>query len=91
MVQQIAGEPNMLASSNGDIIIVGNLRRLWLHKVEQADLHLACLSLQLALVELQTLVLPSIESIKSRLEQRYTLERGPTPLERLDFITNISR
>lgn len=50
-----------------------------------------CLTLQVALVELQTLVLPSIESLKSRLEQRYTLERGPTPLERLDFITNISR
>eukprot|EP00879_Flechtneria_rotunda_P004696 GHRR01004960.1.p1 GENE.GHRR01004960.1~~GHRR01004960.1.p1 ORF type:complete len:884 (+),score=323.86 GHRR01004960.1:843-3494(+) len=44
-----------------------------------------------ALAELQSLVIPNIEAIKSRLEERYRLSRGPTPLERLDFLTKISR
>eukprot|EP00775_Hariotina_reticulata_P008232 gene8232-8422_t len=37
------------------------------------------------------IVLPSIDNMRQVLEQRHRLSRGPTPLERLDFITHISR
>jgi hypothetical protein len=49
------------------------------------------MTLQLALEELQRRVLPSVEALKAALEQRHKLSRGPTPLERLDWITGISR
>lgn len=44
-----------------------------------------------ALDELQRRVLPSVEALKASLEARHRLSRGPTPLERLDWITSISR
>jgi hypothetical protein len=46
---------------------------------------------QLALVELQHRVLPSVEGLKAALEALHRLSRGPTPLERLDWLTSISR
>lgn len=46
---------------------------------------------QVALDELQRRVLPSVEALKASLEARHRLSRGPTPLERLDWITSISR
>jgi hypothetical protein len=46
---------------------------------------------QVALVQLQRIVLPSIDNMRQVLEQKQRLARGPTPLERLDFITHISR
>lgn len=49
------------------------------------------LAVQLALVELQQRVLPSVEALKSSLEERHRLVRGPTPIERLDFITTMAR
>ncbi|KAF8068396.1 hypothetical protein HT031_002085 [Scenedesmus sp. PABB004] len=44
-----------------------------------------------ALAELQRAALPSVAALKSGLEARARLVRGPTPLERLDFITTWSR
>jgi len=46
---------------------------------------------QLAMMELQRIVLPGVEQMRHVLEQKHRLARGPTPLERLDFITRISR
>lgn len=51
-----------------------------------------CLSvLQVALRDLQPLIDPSLTSLKHRLEERVRLSRGPTPLERLDFLTSMAR
>lgn len=41
--------------------------------------------------ELQPLIEPSLVALKSRLEERLRLSRGPTLLERLDFITRLAR
>jgi len=47
--------------------------------------------LQAALRELQPLIDPSLVALKGRLEERIKLSRGPTPLERLDFLTYMAR
>lgn len=45
----------------------------------------------MAVRELQPLIEPSLVALKSRLEERLRLSRGPTLLERLDFFTYIAR
>lgn len=46
---------------------------------------------QVALRELQALVEPNLVNIKATLETRASLSRGPTLLERLDFVTRLAR
>lgn len=41
--------------------------------------------------ELQPLIQPSLVALTSRLSERVRLSRGPTLLERLDFITRLAR
>jgi hypothetical protein len=50
-----------------------------------------CRRAQAALAELQARVTPALAAVKATLEAHYTLSRGPTLLERLDWFTSLAR
>ncbi|KAF6259447.1 hypothetical protein COO60DRAFT_1460173 [Scenedesmus sp. NREL 46B-D3] len=90
-VQQALYHPVLLRFLGVPLAGVPPLAELVERFMPHAQQLLADGSPHLALVELQRRVLPSVEALKSALEQRHRLARGPTPLERLDWITSISR